>query len=56
MSDEVRFCQTADGVSIAYKVMGSGPPIVIPPITRPTLGSRSPDKALMTGYWPNIRW
>jgi class 3 adenylate cyclase len=28
---EIRFCQTVDGVTIAYSTMGSGPPLVIPP-------------------------
>jgi len=28
MSDEVRYCTTEDGVSIAYAVFGAGPPIV----------------------------
>jgi pimeloyl-ACP methyl ester carboxylesterase len=28
---DIRFCQTADGVTIAYSTMGQGLPLVIPP-------------------------
>lgn len=28
---DIRFCQTVDGVTIAYSTMGQGPPLVIPP-------------------------
>jgi hypothetical protein len=28
---EIRFCKTVDGVTIAYSTMGEGYPLVIPP-------------------------
>ena len=28
---DIRFCKTVDGVTIAYSTMGQGKPIVIPP-------------------------
>jgi pimeloyl-ACP methyl ester carboxylesterase len=28
---DIRFCKTVDGVTIAYSTMGQGPPLVIPP-------------------------
>jgi len=31
LKQEIRFCQTVDGVTIAYSTMGQGPPLVIPP-------------------------
>jgi len=31
MKQDVRFCETIDGVRIAYSTMGQGPPLVIPP-------------------------
>lgn len=31
MDLDIRFCTTADGASIAYATVGSGPPLVVPP-------------------------
>ncbi len=31
MKQDIRFCNTVDGVRIAYSTMGQGPPLVIPP-------------------------
>ncbi len=31
MKQDIRFCDTVDGVRIAYSTMGQGPPLVIPP-------------------------
>ena len=31
LKQEIRFCKTVDGVTIAYSTMGQGPPLVVPP-------------------------